>query len=1203
MKKLYFLLSFLLITTALRAQQCFDYTDLAAATCYTTSFNDQGYLLSWNQRLVDNGPANMTSRHTVHTDTLEWDARTGYQLRTTLPNGKPAVRLGNWDINKQAERIVYTFTVPDDNSVLILYYAVVLEDPGHEASEQPRFTLELLKNGVPVASDCFAFDFKSGYDMDSLSWHMEMPGICWKDWTMMGVSLNEFAGQTVQLQFTTYDCSKGEHYGYAYFGLECHSQKMETTSCGDYTEDDAATFIAPSGFNYRWYLPTQSEDTLSKEQIFYHTGPVKTYYCDIINKENDQCFFTLEATPEARYPIAEFAIEQHKNGCADTLILTNLSGVSEDGITKNDPLESCDNYLWDFGDGRTSDEKEPLLVYSTPGTYTITLIAGLNNWQCASSEFTTTVTVSARETAKSREVTLCEGNTFTWHGQTYTHEGEYTDPLGEGLCDSVLVLHVNPIGKSVVYDTICHGDSYSWRGATLTESGVYTDTAYNKTDNGCDSVYYLNLAYYTRYDRVPQELQDRLGPASVHTRRNVSYYSSSAEPWDDPYMLVHIDHVQEDAMSYDWHGKTYTQSGVYMDTLSTVLHGCDSIVFLDLELTAVPTMTIIPETDSLCEGGSYEWQGRGSRFADLTQAGEYRDTIIDPITLDTTLYILTLTELLRTYGDTVAYCCPAELPFSWHGKVLNEAGSEKDTILNAAGCDSIITLTLILKQNTSEEINLTLCEAQLPYLWNGISCTTEGDYPYHTDNATGCDSTVTLHLSVNTYSASDTVATICAAQLPYLWHGKVLNAAGTEKDTAVSSVGCDSIITLTLRVNQPSTAAVEVTVCDTLLPYTWNGNDYTATGDYTYTTTNAVGCDSVVTLHLIVETCLPPEPPEPTCEGKTTYGEEYVTVCDTLLPYIWKGKDYTATGNYTYTTTNAVDCDSVVTLHLIVETCLPPTPPEPTCIGLDAVVTMDTLCADDRYLPLHIDITKGKAITYSLTFDEAAQQQGFESVPTSAFHRNLTIPVPFPADSTRYVRPDRYSMTLSLTDTCGMVNNFTLPFTVLYPKWLIMQKWNDVLAIKNERYNGGYTFSSIRWFCQGQELNGRGEHHSYIYTQPELLRFGEPYYALLTRTGENYAIRTCYFYPERKDVPDMPKLANRVQLRARSEHRHSWWMNATTNGSFTVYDVQGHLLQQGTFSADSESENELLLNYSGGVYIILFRFDDGEQQVNKMLID
>ncbi len=1177
----------LLLVQALSADVCINYTDLSSAVCQTAAFNDQQRLGSWSTRIVDNGPESMTSRHTVHRDTLELDARTGYQLHTTLPNGKPSVRLGNWDINKQAERITYTYTVPDDNPVLILYYAVVLEDPGHDEADQPRFTMELLKNGVPAASDCFAFDFRAGYGMDSASWHLEMPGICWKDWTMMGVSLADYAGQTIQLQFTTYDCNKGEHYGYAYFGLECRSNKMETTSCGDYTDDDAATFIAPDGFNYCWYLPSNPEDTLSTEQVFYHTGPQTTYYCNIINKENADCYFTLQATPEARYPIAEFTYEQHRLGCADTILLTNLSGVSEDGINKKTPLEPCDNYLWDFGDGRTSTEAQPLLTYSSPGTYTITLTAGLQDWQCASAEYTQTVVVEAREEAQRVERTICEGERYMWQGHTYTAQGEYADPLGNGLCDDILSLTVHPAGKHYTYDTICHGDSYLWRGAELTAAGVYTDTAYNKTVEGCDSVYYLNLTYYTRYDRVPQELEDRLSPTQVNNRRDVSYYSSNAEEWDDPYLLVSIDHQTADGNSFDWHGKTYTQSGVYADTLTTI-HGCDSVVFLDLVLTAVPLMTVIPESDSFCEGDSYEWVGHGERFADLKTANEYRDTIIDAGTLDTTLYILTLTE----------------------------------------------------KKKSEAEINITICDKQIPYEWNGISCDKADNYVYSTVNAAGCDSTVTLHLQVNTYSATDTTAAICESELPYLWHGKTLTAEGQAKDTMSNSVGCDSIVTLTLTINKPTADEVSHTVCIEDLPYIWNGISCDKADDYVYLTLNAAGCDSTVTLHLTTQQC--------TEECVTVYGDTTATICEAELPYQWRGQTLTQAGQTTVTLKNYRDCDSIVTLTLKVnrpsfaqlsyEACIEDLPymwngiecyeardytyVTTNYLGCDSTVTLhfttrrcqqhesdlyvqmtiDTVCADDRYLPLEVKVLSGKVTSFSAVFSEQARDQGFEDVPSSPFTGQINIPMPYDwLDSTDYVRPDDYSLTITLTDTAGVTNTYSLSFTVLYPSWIVLQRWNDVLALLNDRYNGGYTFSRIRWFREGQEVEGRGEHNSYIYTLPNL-SFGDAYWALLTRADDGKTLRTCYLYPDYTDNDKTQVNFGPVRL-VRREKTQTFGIITKQNGKYYVYDISGKMLQKGVYGDKYMSPDLEIRTTLKGCYIVLFEAEEGGLETQKIIID
>jgi hypothetical protein len=63
--------------------------------------------------------------------------------------------------------------------------------------------------------------------------------------------------------------------------------------------------------------------------------------------------------------------------------------------------------------------------------------------------------------------------------------------------------------------------------------------------------------------------------------------------------------------------------------------------------------------------------------------------------------------------------------------------------------------------------------------------------------------------------------------------------------------GCDSIATLNLAINAATTSSTNVMVCSNQLPY-WNEKDYNAAGAYTFTTTNAAGCDSVATLNLAI---------------------------------------------------------------------------------------------------------------------------------------------------------------------------------------------------------------------------------------------------------------------------------------------------------------------------------------------------------------
>ena len=98
-------------------------------------------------------------------------------------------------------------------------------------------------------------------------------------------------------------------------------------------------------------------------------------------------------------------------------------------------------------------------------------------------------------------------------------------------------------------------------------------------------------------------------------------------------------------------------------------------------------------------------------------------------------------------------------------------------------------------------------------------------------------------------------ATACES---YMWDGETYATSGSHARTYTTAAGCDSVVTLHLTINQPVTNAISATACQS---YTWNEQTYNASGEYTQTFTAANGCDSVVTLNLIIN--------QPT-EGDTT---------------------------------------------------------------------------------------------------------------------------------------------------------------------------------------------------------------------------------------------------------------------------------------------------------------------------------------------
>ena len=100
-------------------------------------------------------------------------------------------------------------------------------------------------------------------------------------------------------------------------------------------------------------------------------------------------------------------------------------------------------------------------------------------------------------------------------------------------------------------------------------------------------------------------------------------------------------------------------------------------------------------------------------------------------------------------SSTPVSVCSNQLPYGWNGNNYNAAGTYSVTLTNVAGCDSVATLVLTIKNTSSSTIRDTICINQLPYVWNGVTFTAAGTKTNTLTNANGCDSVVTMILSTS----------------------------------------------------------------------------------------------------------------------------------------------------------------------------------------------------------------------------------------------------------------------------------------------------------------------------------------------------------------------------------------------------------------------------------------------------------------------
>ncbi len=187
--------------------------------------------------------------------------------------------------------------------------------------------------------------------------------------------------------------------------------------------------------------------------------------------------------------------------------------------------------------------------------------------------------------------------------------------------------------------------------------------------------------------------------------------------------------------------------------------------------------------------------------------------------------------------------CDSELPYTYGDSTFTAAGTKDVVFSTINGCDSIVTVTLTVIESTFETISRTVCDQ---VTINDSTYTESGTYIQNLTNVNGCDSTLTINLIVLD-SPEDTIdVTTCDE---YQLNDSVYTQSGTYTQVVESEEGCTGTITVNLTILESTQEVINQVVCDS---YTLNGRTYTESGTYRQYTTNDVGCDSTIILNLTV---------------------------------------------------------------------------------------------------------------------------------------------------------------------------------------------------------------------------------------------------------------------------------------------------------------------------------------------------------------
>ncbi|MFK7932447.1 MAG: hypothetical protein AB8G22_03000, partial [Saprospiraceae bacterium] len=334
----------------------------------------------------------------------------------------------------------------------------------------------------------------------------------------------------------------------------------------------------------------------------------------------------------------------------------------------------------------------------------------------------------------------------------------------------------------------------------------------------------------------------------------------------------------------------YTEAGIYINTIPNAT-GCDSLVTLNLDVKPAATSYL---TTEICSGSTFTYFD-GQVFRDT---GVFYDTLTATNGCDSIAALdLTLLPILKKEIDAVI--CPGE-SYAFANQNLTTSGTYVDSLVAQTGCDSVVTLNLTLSESMESALQQAgICDSEF-YTFGERQLTESGMYFDTLQNVFGCDSIIALELTVKQPIYVDLNEKFCLGS-GYSFDNQWLTTAGVYTARYPSYDGCDSIVTLNLFAFPSFERAEMVTICQGET-YLLGEEELTDGGYYVRNLSTQAGCDSTITLSLNVI--------------GATYNPAEQTICQGERIFFGDRELRTA-GRYLDTLTSVMTgCDSIVHLTL-----------------------------------------------------------------------------------------------------------------------------------------------------------------------------------------------------------------------------------------------------------------------------------------------
>lgn len=798
--------------------------------------------------------------------------------------------------------------------------------------------------------------------------------------------------------------------------IQCTLSAQITASSNTLCEGDSVTLTVtatssnPSTYSYTWSTNSHSNSISVADGANYTVTVTDSYGCSATQSKQ----MTI-------YPAAVASIT------GSTIICNNGSTT----LTAN----GGQYYSWNTGSAQR------IITVSQPGTYIATV---QTVYGCTASD-TVEVTAFANPVI-SGNLTFCNGDYTTLTasgGDTYLWSNGATTPsinvntsgtysvtasTSNGCSGNAAVsVMQNPIpdvqisGNTVICSgvgttlTATSNASYAWstgesgQSITAYNPGSYSVTVTNT--NGCSNYATVNV---TTMEPVSISGNTHICSGQSTT---LSVNGTGSYAWSNGASTSFV---------------TVTNPGTYTVTVS-LPNGCSSSASAEVTAASLPTPSISGNT-TVCQGQttiltanggtSYEWSnGSTTSSINVSQSGVYTVTATNAegctASTNITITVNPLPSVNITgnssfcQGDNTTLTATGASTYAWSNSqsgnaiTVNNAGTYTVTGTDANGCTNTATKTVSINPTYNISLTHSICQGD-SYNFHGQNLTTAGTYTHTLQTVNGCDSVLTLTLTVKALPTPSITGntSVCEGQsttltasggVSYAWsNGSTMTSvtvsqSGVYTMTATNAEGCSASANITVSVNPLPNITIggNTTICEgsstTLTAsgadtYSWNTGDNTASvnissfGVYTVTGTSSAGCSSTANVTVLVS-----QLPVITITGETDIctGETTTLSANGCTTYLWSNGTTDASittgtpGTYQVIGYNEVGCNAMASATVNVwqpasseftivteEPCYTWNDIE-YCTSGDYTQTLQTIHSCDSVVTLHLTITVG----------------------------------------------------------------------------------------------------------------------------------------------------------------------------------------------------------------------------------------------------